>query len=50
MERVRERDARNPIKQEAIYTLEEKTLSIAVVLNRIRVFLEKRNENWRTIF
>ena len=36
MERVRERDARNYIKQEDI--MEEKNLSIAVVLNRIHVF------------
>ena len=48
MERVRERDARNSIKQDAI--MEYNNLSIAVVLNRIRAFLEKRNENWRTIF
>ena len=27
-----------------------KNLSISVVLNRIRAFLEKRNENWWTIF
>ena len=27
-----------------------KNLSIAVVLNRIRAFPEKRNENWRTNF
>ena len=45
MERVRERHARNPIKQEAIYTMEYKNLSIGVVLNRIRAFPEKRNEN-----
>ena len=49
MERVRERDARNPIKQEAIYNGVKK-FSIEVVLNRIRAFPKKRNENWRTIF
>ena len=38
MERVRERDARNSIKQEVI--MELKYLSIAVVLNRIRTFPE----------
>ena len=27
-----------------------KNVSIAVVLNRIRAFPKKRNENWRTIF